>query len=101
MFHMCSVLTAPSLFEVQNLIVENNAECWQWETQESAGNMNALPSNIIVFRENPHTDKGGLPFRTMGVANTALTRPAVLWTVEEMNKGSEARKLTSKRKRRS
>ena len=54
----------------------------------------------IVCRENPHTDKGGLPFRTMGVANTALTCPAVLWTVEEMNKRSEARKLTRKRKRR-
>lgn len=97
---MCSVLTVPILFEVQNLIVENSAECWQWETQESAGNMNAVPSSILFAGRTRTLIKEGFTFRTMGVANTALTCPAVFWTVEEMNKRSEARKLTSKRKRR-
>ncbi len=35
-------------------------------------------------REYPYTDKEGLVFRTMGVANNALVCPAVFWIVEQM-----------------
>jgi uncharacterized protein len=37
-----------------------------------------------VCQEYPHTDKPGLTFRTMGVANNALVCPAVFWIVERM-----------------
>ena len=43
-----------------------------------------------VCREYPHTDKEGFTFRTMGVANNALSCPAV-WIVNQMKKRSEAR----------
>lgn len=39
-----------------------------------------------VCREYPHTDKDGLVFRTMGVANNALACPAVFWIVEQMKR---------------
>jgi hypothetical protein len=45
-----------------------------------------------VCREYPHTDKEGFTFRTMGVANNALTCPAVFWIVEEMKKRSVTRR---------
>jgi hypothetical protein len=37
-----------------------------------------------VCREYPHTDKEGLVFRTMGVANNTLVCPAVFWIVEQI-----------------
>jgi Fe-S-cluster containining protein len=39
-----------------------------------------------VCREYPHTDKEGLVFRTMGVANNTLVCPAVFWIVEQMKR---------------
>lgn len=39
-----------------------------------------------VCREYPHTNKEGLVFRTMGVANNALRCPAVFWIVEQMKR---------------
>ena len=39
-----------------------------------------------VCREYPHTNKEGLVFRTMGVANNALVCPAVFWIVEQMKR---------------
>jgi|GEM_PF-477708 len=39
-----------------------------------------------VCQDYPYTNKDGLVFRTMGVANSALTCPAVFWIVEEMKK---------------
>lgn len=39
-----------------------------------------------VCREYPYTNKEGLVFRTMGIANSALTCPAVYWVVEQMRK---------------
>jgi Fe-S-cluster containining protein len=39
-----------------------------------------------VCREYPHTNKEGLVFRTMGVANNALACPAVFWIVEQMKR---------------
>ena len=41
-----------------------------------------------VYREYPYTNKKGLVFRTMGIANSALTCPAVFWVVEQMRKRS-------------
>lgn len=41
-----------------------------------------------VCREYPHTNKKGLIFRTMGIANSALNCPAVFWVVEQMRKQS-------------
>ena len=38
----------------------------------------------VVCREYPHTDKEGLVFRTIGVANNTLVCPAVFWIVEQM-----------------
>ena len=52
-----------------------------------------------VCREYPHTDKEGLVFSTMGVANNALTCPAVFWIVEEMKKRSKARRRKKRRRR--
>ncbi|MDX1928538.1 MAG: YkgJ family cysteine cluster protein [Pirellulaceae bacterium] len=37
-----------------------------------------------VCREYPHTDKEGLAFRTMGVANNTTICPAVFWIVEKL-----------------
>jgi len=37
-----------------------------------------------VCREYPYTDKEGLVFRTMGVANNALVCPAVFWIIEQL-----------------
>ena len=62
--------------------------------------LNAVPSSILFAGRTRTLIKEGFTFRTMGVANTVLTCPAVFWTVEEMNKRSGVRKLTSKRKRR-
>ncbi len=53
-----------------------------------------------VCREYPHTDKEGFTFRTMGVANNALTCPAVFWIVEEMKKRSKFRRRKKRRRRR-
>ena len=39
-----------------------------------------------VCREYPHTDKEGLVFRTMSVANNAVNCPAVFWIVEQMKR---------------
>ena len=39
-----------------------------------------------VCREYPHTDKEGLVFRTIGVANNTLVCPAVFWIVEQMKR---------------
>ncbi len=39
-----------------------------------------------VCREYPHTDKEGLVFRTIGVANNAIVCPAVFWIVEQMKR---------------
>jgi hypothetical protein len=39
-----------------------------------------------VCREYPHTDKEGLVFRTIGVANNARVCPAVYWIVEQMKR---------------
>lgn len=39
-----------------------------------------------LCREYPHTNKKGLVFRTMGIANNALTCLAVFWGVEQMRK---------------
>ena len=39
-----------------------------------------------VCREYPHTDKEGLVFRTMGVANNTLVCPAVFWIVEQLKR---------------
>jgi hypothetical protein len=50
-------------------------------------------------REYPHTDKEGLTFRTIGVANNALTCPAVFWIVEEMLKRSVRRRRRKRRRR--
>lgn len=41
-----------------------------------------------VCSEYPYTDKNGLVFRTMGVANNALVCPAVFWIVEQMKQQS-------------
>jgi Fe-S-cluster containining protein len=53
-----------------------------------------------VCREYPHTDKEGFTFRTMGIANNALTCPAVFWIVEEMKKRSKVRRRKRRRRRR-
>lgn len=39
-----------------------------------------------VCRAYPYTNKKGLVFRTMGIANSALTCPAVFWVIEQMRK---------------
>ncbi len=42
----------------------------------------------------------GFTFRTMGVANNALTCPAVFWIVEGMKKRGVARRRKGRRRRR-
>jgi uncharacterized protein len=39
-----------------------------------------------VCQEYPHTNKEGLVFRTMSVANNTLVCPAVYWIVEQMKR---------------
>lgn len=39
-----------------------------------------------VCQEYPYTNKEGLVFRTMGVANNTLVCPAVYWIVEQMRR---------------
>jgi Fe-S-cluster containining protein len=49
-----------------------------------------------VCREYPYTDKEGLVFRTISVANNTLVCPAVYWIVDEMKRRSRRRRRTKR-----